>query len=166
LASRLSINFLPNVVDRPETCIRATLEAADRFGFPCNNIMFEVTESEPVRDPNHLSGIFSEYRNQGFITASDDFGAGHADLSLLVDFQPDVVKLDMHLVRNIDQDHKRLAIVRGTVATATELGVQIIAEGVEHRSEYEALRELGVTLFLGYLFARPELEALPEPRIP
>lgn len=166
LDSRLSINFLPNAVYRPETCIRATLEAAQTFDFPCNNIMFEVTESEPVRDPNHLAGIFAEYRNQGFITAIDDFGAGHAGLSLLVDFQPDVIKLDMHLVRNIHQDRGRLAVVRGTVATATELGVKVIAEGIEQIAEYEALRELGVTLFQGYLFARPELEALPEPRLP
>jgi EAL domain-containing protein (putative c-di-GMP-specific phosphodiesterase class I) len=166
LDSRLSINFLPNAVYRPETCIRATLEAARTFDFPSNNIMFEVTESEPVRDPNHLSAIFDEYRNQGFITAIDDFGAGHAGLSLLVDFQPDVIKLDMHLVRNIHQDRKRLAVVRGTVATAIELGVQVIAEGIEHQAEYEALHELGVTLFQGYLFARPEVEALPDPRLP
>ena len=54
-------------------------------------LMFEVTESEPVRDPDHLSGIFDEYRNQGFTTAIDDFGAGHAGLSLLVDFNLSVL---------------------------------------------------------------------------
>lgn len=166
LTSRLSINFLPNAVYRPETCIRATLHAATSNDFPIERIMFEVTESEPVRDPNHLSRIFDEYRNHGFITAIDDFGAGHAGLSLLVDFQPDVIKLDMHLLRNIHQDRKRLAIVRGTVATATELGIRVIAEGIEHAEEYHALRELGVTLFQGYLFAKPELQALPDPVLP
>lgn len=166
LRSRLSINFLPNAVYRPETCIRATLEAARTFDFPSRNIMFEVTESEPVRDPDHLAGIFDEYRSQGFLTAIDDFGAGHAGLSLLVDFNPDLIKLDMHLVRNIHQDPKRQAILRGVLATAGELGVKVLAEGVEQTAEYDTLRELGITLFQGYLFARPEIAALPEPHFP
>lgn len=166
LDCHLSINFLPNAVYRPETCIRATLEAARTFDFPSERIIFEVTESEPVRDPAHLSGIFDEYRNQGFTTAIDDFGAGHAGLSLLVDFQPDIIKLDMHLVRNIDQDPKRLAILRGILATAKELDVAVIAEGIEQPAEFEALHALGINLFQGYLFAKPQLEALPEPWLP
>lgn len=78
IACNLSINFLPNAVYRPEACIRATLDAAERFGMPINQIMFEVTEAEPINDPEHLLNIFDQYRDRGFITAIDDFGAGYA----------------------------------------------------------------------------------------
>jgi EAL domain-containing protein (putative c-di-GMP-specific phosphodiesterase class I) len=91
LEGMLSINFLPNAVYRPETCILATLQAASEVHFPTERIMFEVTESERVLDHAHLQTIFHEYSRQGFTTAIDDFGAGHSGLNLLADFQPDIV---------------------------------------------------------------------------
>jgi len=154
--SLLSINFLPNAVYRPETCIRATLEAAVEFNFPAENIMFEVTESEPVKDPKHLMGIFREYKRQGFTTAIDDFGAGQSGLNLLADFQPDILKLDMALTRGIDADRTRRAIVRGTISVASELNIRVVAEGIETLGELQALQDLGISLYQGYLFARPQ----------
>jgi EAL domain-containing protein (putative c-di-GMP-specific phosphodiesterase class I) len=153
----LSINFLPNAVYRPETCIRATLEAAVEFNFPAKNLMFEVTESEPVADPKHLMGIFREYKRQGFTTAIDDFGAGQSGLNLLADFQPDILKLDMALTRGIDADRTRRAIVRGAISVASELNIRVVAEGIETIDEFHTLGDLGVSLFQGYLFARPQI---------
>jgi hypothetical protein len=95
----VSINFLPNAVYEPANCIRATLRAAERARFPLSSIMFEVTEAEEVRDTDHLSRIIASYKEMGFTVAIDDFGAGFAGLSLLSDFRPDLVKLDMKLVR-------------------------------------------------------------------
>ena len=158
----VSINFLPNAVYRPETCIRVTLEAAQELGFPTSNIIFEVNEAEPVGDRAHLKGIFAEYRRQGFKTAIDDFGAGYAGLALLADFEPDLIKLDMALIRNVHQDRMRRAIIAGTVQTCGELGIAVIAEGVETDEELTVLRELGITLFQGYRFARPKFEALAD----
>lgn len=162
LASMLSINFLPNAVYRAETCIRATLEAARDMNFPRERLMFEVTESEQVRDRQHLKAIFTEYRRQGFTTAIDDFGAGHSGLNLLADFQPDIVKLDMALTRDIDRDRVRRAIVSGIVRFCEELSIRIIAEGIESPGECLALQDEGVQLFQGYLFARPGFESLPQ----
>ena len=161
LEGMLSINFLPNAVYRPETCIRATLEAATELSFPTSRLMFEVTESEQVRDHAHLKHIFAEYRRQGFTTAIDDFGAGHSGLNLLADFQPDIVKLDMALTRSIDSDRIRRAIVSGIVRLCDELDIRVIAEGIETPAECLALRDQGVRLFQGYLFARPGFETLP-----
>lgn len=156
----LHINFLPNAVYRAETCIRATLQAAAEFGFPLERLVFEVTEGERVRDEVHLQSIFAEYRRQGFSTAIDDFGAGYAGLNLLANFQPDIIKLDMALTRAIDSDRARRAIVSGVVLTCRELGIQVVAEGVETAAEMAALRELGIELMQGYLFARPAFEEL------
>lgn len=69
----------------------------------------------------------------------------------------------MALVRDIDRHPARQAIVAGVMGTCAALGVQVVAEGVETRAEYEQLRTMGLTLFQGYLVARPALEALPEP---
>lgn len=157
----LSINFLPNAVYRPETCIRATLEAAKRYEFPLERLMFEVTEGEQVQDAEHLKGIFKEYSRQGFTTAIDDFGAGYSGLNLLANFQPHIIKLDMALTRNLHQDRVRQAIVSGIVLVADRLGIRIVAEGIEQSGEREALRELGIRYMQGYLFARPQIGALP-----
>lgn len=158
----LSINFMPNAVYKPETCIRATLEAAERYAFPLDRIIFEVTEQEQVLDIDHLTGILRAYRKQGFKTAIDDFGAGYAGLNLLADFQPDLIKLDMGLIRGIDQDHVRQVLVEGTVKMCRTLGIEVIAEGVETLGELQALQSLGIELFQGYLLARPGFESLPE----
>ncbi|MHA6195362.1 EAL domain-containing protein [Pseudomonas wadenswilerensis] len=158
---KLSINFLPNAVYRPSTCIRATLEATRTFGFPANRLIFEVTEGEQVQDTEHLKAIFKEYDRQGFTTAIDDFGSGYSGLNLLAEFQPDVLKLDMALTRGICKDPVRQAIVAGIVLVAQRLGITLIAEGIETEAECEALTELGIELMQGYLFARPQINALP-----
>ena len=160
---RLNINFMPNAVYEPNRCLRSTFEAAASFGFPIERIVFETTEDERVRDPAHLKAIMVEYKHQGFQTAIDDFGAGYAGLSLLAEFQPDIVKLDMALVRGIDTNLPRQAIIAGILGICRMLDVRVIAEGVETVAEMQTLRELGIELMQGYLFARPAFEELPSP---
>ncbi|KQP15766.1 EAL domain-containing protein [Methylobacterium sp. Leaf93] len=159
--TKLSINFMPNAVYEPAACIRSSLEAARRAGFAHDRIMFEFTENEKFRDIDHVKRIVAEYRKQGFLTALDDFGAGFAGLNLLANFRPDLIKIDMELLRGIDTDKGRQIITAGIISIARQLGVSVIAEGIETRGELETLRGLGATLFQGYHFARPQLEALP-----
>lgn len=158
LPSRLSINFLPNAIYQPELCIRSTLEAARAHDFPIERIIFEAVEGERVEDGKRLAEILREYQRIGFLTAIDDFGAGFAGLNLLADFQPDVIKLDMDLIRHIDRSPARQAIARGVIRMVEELGIVLIAEGVETEDEMKCLRQLGVTLMQGYLFSRPLFE--------
>jgi EAL domain-containing protein (putative c-di-GMP-specific phosphodiesterase class I) len=94
---------MPNAVYEPRACIRLTLATAERVGFPLDRIIFEFTEDEHL-DATHVLNILNTYRKIGFKTAIDDFGAGHAGIGLLTKFQPDIVKLDMDLVRGIDTD--------------------------------------------------------------
>jgi EAL domain-containing protein (putative c-di-GMP-specific phosphodiesterase class I) len=158
----LSINFLPNAVYQAATCIRATLAAARRFNFPTERIIFEITESEELVDKAHLKGIIQEYQRQKFMTAIDDFGAGYSGLNLLAEFQPDIIKLDMALVRGIDADPVRQAIVQGILGVCRVLNIEVIAEGIETQGELRQLQGFGIYLFQGYLFARPAFEELPE----
>jgi EAL domain-containing protein (putative c-di-GMP-specific phosphodiesterase class I) len=163
--SMLSINFLPNAVYEPNACIRKTLSAAKRAGFPLENIIFEFTEAERL-DTAHLLNILTTYRSMGFKTAIDDFGAGYAGLGLLASFQPDLVKLDMDLIRGIDTDRVRRVIVQNTLRMLADLGIRPICEGVETQAEYAVLRDLGVELMQGYLIARPVLGGLAVPNWP
>ncbi len=160
----LSINFIPGAVYRPETCIRATLAAAGRVGFPRDRLIFEVTEGEKVVDRAHLRGILEEYRRHNFRSAIDDFGAGYAGLNLLAEFQPDIIKIDLELVRDIDTKPVGQKIVAAMVGLCRDLAIEIIAEGVETRGELSALQAMGVDLFQGYLFAKPGFKSLPTPQ--
>lgn len=157
---RLSINFLPNAVYRPEVCIRTTLEAARAHHFPIDRIIFEVTEGERVEDGPWLATILREYQRYGFLTAIDDFGAGYAGLTLLADFTPDFIKLDMALVRGVEASRSRQAIARGMLRICQEMGIQVIAEGVETANERDFFLHEGVTLMQGFLFARPSFRAI------
>jgi EAL domain-containing protein (putative c-di-GMP-specific phosphodiesterase class I) len=155
IRERISINFLANAVYKPELCIRTTLEAARVHGFPLEQIIFEVTEGERVEDGPWLATILREYQRCGFLTAIDDFGAGYAGMTLLADFQPDIIKLDMALIRGIDQSSSRQAILRGMMAICGDLGVKVIAEGIETAGERDFLYDAGIRLMQGYLFGRP-----------
>ncbi len=158
----LSINFMPNAVYQPASCIRLTLAAAKKCQLPTHQIIFELSETEKVSSYSHLKNIVDEYKSQNFYVAIDDFGAGYSGLNLLVNFQPHIIKLDMELIRNIDSDGVRAAVVQGILTTCRLLNILVIAEGVETMEEYKALQALGVTYFQGYLFAKPEIEKLPK----
>jgi EAL domain-containing protein (putative c-di-GMP-specific phosphodiesterase class I) len=158
---RLSINFMPGAVYSPAACIQLTLRTAESVGFPCERLIFEITESEKVVDRPHLRGIVHEYRRRGFQVAIDDFGAEFAGLNLLADFPTDILKLDMELTRDLPQRPRAIAIVRSMVELSRSLGCTLVAEGVETVEEYMALRECGISLMQGYLLAKPGFETLP-----
>jgi len=136
-SARLSINFLPGAVYSASACIKLTLETAHRCNFPVDRLIFEITESEEVLDAAHLRSIVDEYRRQGLKVALDDFGSGYSGLALLAELPVDHLKLDIQLVRNLP-------------------------EGVETVEEYHAVRDCGIRLMQGYLFAKPGFERLPE----
>lgn len=160
--TRLSINFFPGAVYSPEACLRLTLSTAEGLGFPLDRLIFEITENERVRDRQHIQSIVDAYRKHGFQIALDDFGAGYSGFNLLADISADLVKVDMDLIREIHRRPAARSIVRSLQLLCGELGMRMIAEGVETVEEYRTLRECGVKLMQGYLIARPAFEALPE----
>ena len=163
--ARLSINFMPNAVYEPRACIRATLSAAAKAQFNPNRLMFEFTENERMVDIPHVANIIAEYRRMGFMTALDDFGAGYAGLGLLARFQPDLIKIDMELLRDIDSSSGKRAIIAGIVSMAREMGILVLAEGVETALELATLQAAGITLFQGYYFGKPQVESFAVPEL-
>ncbi len=159
--AKLSINFLPNAVYSPAACIQLTLKTAAQVGLPIDRLIFEFTENEEMVDPAHVTNIVATYQRMGFGTALDDFGAGHAGLNLLARFQPDVIKLDMDLVRGLDSSLPRRMIVESVVRLCEKLEITVIAEGIETVAELRALEAIGVRYVQGYIFAKPGFRALP-----
>ncbi|MCW3798133.1 EAL domain-containing protein [Sphingomonas sp. BN140010] len=157
--AKLSINFMPNAVYSPKACIQLTLKTARENGFPQDRLIFEFTENEKL-DVAHIRNIVAAYRELGFTTAIDDFGAGHAGLNLLADLQTDMVKVDMDLIRGIDRDSRRRAILESLVQLLRRLGTEIVAEGVETEEELAVLRLFGIRFVQGYLFGKPALGTL------
>ncbi|RDL43777.1 EAL domain-containing protein [Marinomonas piezotolerans] len=160
IESNLCINFLPNAIYKPELCIRTTLAAAEKYGFDAKKIIFEFTENERIQDHDHLISIIRHYQKLNFQTAIDDFGSGYNGLTLLANTPTDIAKLDMALIRDIDQSPIRQAIVKHNMDMFHDLGIKVIAEGIETQAEYQTLRKFGVTLYQGYYFAKPSFESL------
>lgn len=138
----------------------AILETLDRCALSSKQIVLEVLEREIIEDYDRFLAAVDEHRASGLQFAIDDFGSGHAGLSLLAHFQPDFVKLDMDLIRGIDGDDRRRVIVEGMLDVCRKLALEVIAEGVETEAEVRALRSMGVRLFQGYYFARPAFRAV------
>jgi EAL domain-containing protein (putative c-di-GMP-specific phosphodiesterase class I) len=158
IPTKISINFLPNAVYRPDLCIRTTLEACEKYNFEKSNIIFEITEGEKILDHDHLKKIIDYYRQSGFQTAIDDFGAGYSGLNLLSSFQPDYIKIDLALIRDIHNQFVKQSIVKAIIQVCNDLSIKVIAEGIENKEEYLKLQELGIHLMQGYYFGKPEFE--------
>lgn len=166
LNCHLNLNFLPRGLHLSDASVTSTLAAAARHALPIDRVILEVTEGEVIADYAQLGQQLNEYRSMGMKVAIDDFGAGYSGLNMLADFQPDQIKIDMNLVRGIERHGPRQAIVRAIVQVCADLGIDVIAEGVESAAEYDWFAEHGVTLFQGYLFARPGFESLPAAQFP
>jgi EAL domain-containing protein (putative c-di-GMP-specific phosphodiesterase class I) len=161
MQTRLSLNVWPNDITERIDCFHTAMDTARRCNFPVHRLMFEIAECEHVADLPALAAAFRAHKAYGFTSAIDDFGAAYAGFELLAGFQPDLVKIDMGLVRNIHTDPVRLSIVKGCVGTCAELDIRLVAEGVESSEEVHALQALGVGLFQGFLFAKPAVAMLP-----
>lgn len=162
----LHINFLPNAVYSPESCIKATIEAADLYGFDLTKLVFEVTEGEETVSKSHLQRIFASYSARGFLTAIDDYGSGYASHQWLVELRPHILKLDRTLIIDIDQHPEKQQEVRQVRAQCELQGTRVLAEGIETEAEMRTLAALGVRYMQGYLFARPEFKGLPDVNFP
>jgi len=162
IPNRLNLNlFVPGIYE-VDMNITATFRASIQSGIPVENIVFEVLETENLTDQRNLLKYLQIIQDFGFKTAIDDFGVGYSGLKLLVEYQPNYIKLDRELISNIDQDFVKQSIFSGIRQICKPLSIEIIAEGVETINEYHWLLEAGVNIFQGFYFARPAFEALPD----
>lgn len=136
------------------------IEALD--GISPHRIILELTEDAVVRSYEAVRETLAVLANKGFRVAVDDMGTGQTDLWHLVRFRPDVVKLDISLIRGIDTEPDKQALVTGLTWLCKGLGAHVVAEGVERSEELDRIRRLGVHWAQGYLFGRPGHLPRPE----
>lgn len=122
-----------------------------------SRIVVEVTEHVPIEDYAPILHAMEPLRARGARLSVDDAGAGFASLRHIIDLSPDVIKIDIGLIRGIDRDPSRAALVGMMVDFARQMGIDVIAEGVETQEEKSTLLDLGADLGQGYLLGRPVL---------
>jgi EAL domain-containing protein (putative c-di-GMP-specific phosphodiesterase class I) len=163
LSSRVFINFSPLPVQESEDCLEETLAAIARTGLPPAQFVFEVVESDRTADVQALTRILNVYRKQGLKVALDDLGAGYNSLNLLTEIKPDFIKLDMHLMRNIDRDPYKSRVASKVLELAQELQIRTVVEGVETPGQWQWASDHGANYAQGFLFAKPA-PTPPQPR--
>lgn len=150
------INFLPTVIYDPEVCLRTTIRTAERVGLLPEQLVFEVVETENVPDRTHLRHILDYYREHGFRIALDDMGAGHSDLVLLGQLNPDFIKIERELIEQSTTSNIHRDICRSIVEIGHGAGKIVLAEGVETEEEWKIMQDLGADLVQGFLFGHPQ----------
>ena len=166
IGCNLNLNFMPQSAVTSPGVLDSTLAMAKHCGIALERIVIEITETEAIQDHRQFAEWIDVYRRQGMKVAIDDFGAGYSGLNLLAEFQPDQIKVDIALMRQIQLNGPRQSIVRAIVGLCRELRIDVIAEGIESTDQLRWLEDEGVHLFQGYLFAKPGFECLPMPAFP
>jgi EAL domain-containing protein (putative c-di-GMP-specific phosphodiesterase class I) len=164
--THLNLNFTPQSIENTDEYVLETIHELEKYQLPLSKLIIEITEESIIKDITMLKTQIDRFRSMGIQIAFDDFGAGFSNLNWLANFQPDLIKLDMSLIRNINADGPRQAIVKGIIQTCLLLGIIVIAEGVETLSEYHWLKKQNIELMQGYLFGQPGFEVLPMPIYP
>ena len=144
-----------------ELTVSSTREWSKRCGIDPQRVVLEFNDLKPLGSPRQLNDVHVQARQAGFQVLADNFGSSEVGLKRLAVLRPQFVKLDRTLIRGIDRSIRRQAIVSGIIATCRALGVEIIANGVEHVEEADWLKHAGIRLCQGFLFARPAFEAVP-----
>jgi EAL domain-containing protein (putative c-di-GMP-specific phosphodiesterase class I) len=122
---------------------------------PLGRIVFEITEHTPIDDYAAIRFALSRARLEGLRVAIDDAGAGFASFNHILALAPDIIKLDLSLIHGLDSDANRRSLVRSMLNFAEQIGVELIAEGIETEAELDSLRQLGVRYGQGFLLGRP-----------
>jgi EAL domain-containing protein (putative c-di-GMP-specific phosphodiesterase class I) len=121
-----------------------------------SRVVLEVTERAPLERIRDVTGRVAQLRALGYRIAVDDLGAGYAGLTSFAHLEPEVVKVDMSLIRGLDRSPMKQKLLGSIVSLCRDLRIEMIAEGIETVEERDALVSLGGDLCQGYLFARPD----------
>ncbi|KQA23868.1 EAL domain-containing protein [Vibrio metoecus] len=156
LNAQLFINLSPDMLLHSQHHQWELPQLMQRHHLSPHQVVFEISERTPALQLEELKSSIHHLQAQGFSIAIDDMGSGYSGLKLWSELQPDFVKIDRYFIHNIDSNPIKLKFVRSLVQLSQQLGCQLIAEGVETRSELLVIADLGIDLVQGYLFGHPQ----------
>ena len=161
----MSVNVSARQLSHPQRLVSDVEAALNRSGLPPACLRLEITESTVISRPERARIALDELARLGVRAEIDDFGTGYASLTVLQSFAGDTLKIDRSFIGTMHVDEGHNAIVRGIVALAHNLGMHVVAEGIEHPEQLALLRSIGCEYGQGYIFARPMAADELEPMI-
>ena len=152
---KLFLNVNPNIIHDHGFRNGFTKSRLDEYGLDFHNVIFEVTERVSIADNDAFLSSINHYKNQNYGIAIDDVGAGYSGLNILSDVRPNLIKLDMNLIRDIDKDEIKQLLCKAMADFGQSAGIKLIAEGIETEEELETLIKLNVDFGQGYFLGIP-----------
>ena len=156
----LFINVNPDTMHDEKFRKGFTKDFLNQYKIAPQNIIFEITERNVIVDMKGFVATVNHYREQDYKIAIDDAGAGYSGLNLISDIHPNYIKLDMKLIRDVNSDNLKSALIKGMVELSKESHIYLIAEGIETREELNTLIHLGVQYGQGYYIQKPSEEVI------
>ncbi|MBA3026497.1 MAG: GGDEF domain-containing protein [Sulfurimonas sp.] len=135
-----------------------TLKILKKFDLNKNALCFEISERHEIACNSNLENVINHYKESDFCIAIDDFGVGYSGYKLLYDMLPNIIKIDRFFLANLEKDAKKRVMVKSICNLAIQLGIKIIAEGVETKEELLVCKEIGCHYIQGYFIQRPTQE--------
>ena len=158
---RMFLNINPEIINNLQFKNSFTAEYLKKYNLACENIIFEITERDEVKNINSFIETIEYRKSQKYQIAIDDVGAAHSGLNRICHIKPHYLKLDMELVRNVDRDLTKQAIIKGMYEFSKLTESSLIAEGIETEDELRTLIDIGVQYGQGYFIQRPEAVIVP-----
>lgn len=152
---KLFYNLDNRLFEMPDFSSGNTSKLLRKYGIKKDNICFEISERHEVVTQCNMDKVLTHYKEENFCIAIDDFGVGYSGYKLLYDSTPDVIKIDRFFLADIQKDIKKKVMVRNITHLAIQLGIKVIAEGVETKEELLVCRDIGCHLAQGYLIQKP-----------
>ncbi|MFW5730886.1 MAG: EAL domain-containing protein, partial [Desulfonatronovibrionaceae bacterium] len=153
---KLFLNIHPKTLVDPKFKTGETLRLLKKFSINPENIVFEITERHSTKDFTLFYESLNHYRQQGYLVAVDDLGAGYSGLFSIAEIKPDFIKIDMSLTHGVDKNPAKRALVEAIITFAEKIDAKVIAEGIETRSQLESFIEMGAHFGQGYFLAKPD----------
>jgi len=161
ISHKLFLNSSAKALQDKDFSADQLAEYVSELGLRQDGIVLEITERVAIQEWDTFRKVLRQLRNHGFQIAIDDMGAGYSSLQAIAELEPDYLKFDISLVRNIHENLIKKGLLETLVGLSSKIKASIIAEGVEDKEEYEALRSLGVQLGQGYYFGSPSIQLPP-----
>ncbi|WP_438446593.1 EAL domain-containing protein [Gorillibacterium sp. sgz5001074] len=155
IKEQVFINITPVSLSDPKL-LGKLLELLRVLNLDSSQLIFEITERHSIRDFEQMASILRSYRAQGFRFAVDDAGSGYSSLQSMSELIPDIIKIDKSVIRNIDREAVKQAMLRSLLYFAENINCTVIAEGVEREEEANILLQNHVHMGQGYYFAKPQ----------
>lgn len=153
---KLFLNISPDIISDPAFTAGRTLNLLEGLKLTPKNLVFEITERTSIKDFTKFRRVLEHYRDQGFMVAVDDAGAGYSSLQSIAELHPDFIKIDMSLIKDVNKNPVKRALIETFVTFAQKINSELIAEGIETQEEFLTLIKMGIHYGQGYYLARPD----------